>query len=156
MSEASIGGKPFDIDSRETIDTTRQIGGGGLKMPSSSSFVEGDGKSDWAKFEFMIKERIKARKGRLVRSQNKIIIAILEACRTPSVEHWIMIKARLGYQTFWFHTSHLLSEGMMEVSFESEGSGNKGRRARTLYSITESGLRLLERLKSMEMHESII
>lgn len=96
---------------------------------------------NWSKFDLLIKNRLRSRKGRTVRSQDTIQMAILEACRSPSVEHWIMIKARLGYETFWSHTTKLLREGMMNRLVE------KGR-GRTLYSITEKGLRLLERLKS--------
>ncbi|MHB1867584.1 MAG: hypothetical protein ACYCPP_01410, partial [Nitrososphaerales archaeon] len=43
-------------------------------------------------FRYVSKRRRKA-----VRSQQSILIAILEACRTPTVQHWIMVKARLGY-----------------------------------------------------------
>ncbi|MGI0078912.1 MAG: winged helix-turn-helix domain-containing protein [Nitrososphaerales archaeon] len=98
---------------------------------------------NWSKFDLLIKNRLRSRKGRTVRSQDTIQMAILEACRSPSVEHWIMIKARLGYETFWSHTTKLLREGMMNRLVE------KGR-GRTLYSITENGLALLERLKSNE------
>lgn len=98
---------------------------------------------NWSKFDLLIKNRLRSRKGRTVRSQDTIQIAILEACRTPSVEHWIMIKARLGYETFWSHTSRLLREGMMNRLVENG-------RGRTLYSTTEKGLRLLDTLKSKE------
>ena len=78
-----------------------------------------------------------------MRSKDTIQIAILEACKTPSVEHWIMIKARLGYETFWSHTSRLLKDGMMSCLTESG-------RGRTLYSVTDKGLRFLEKLKSQQ------
>ena len=110
-------------------------------ISSRASRIAGFDKVNWSKFDLLIKNRLRSRKGRTVRSQNTIQMAILEACRSPSVEHWIMIKARLGYETFWSHTTQLLKEGMMDRLVE------KGR-GRTLYSITEKGLRLLERLKS--------
>jgi predicted transcriptional regulator len=77
------------------------------------------------------------RRRRVVRSQDKIIVAILEACRTPSVQHWIMVKARLGYDTFWKHMNELVSLGMMTT----QNDGHK-----TLYSINEKGLLLLREL----------
>lgn len=78
------------------------------------------------------------RKRHMVRSQNTIIVAILEACRTPTVQHWIMVKARLGYDTFWKHMNALLSRDMMNMV-------NDGHR--TLYSINERGLNLLRELE---------
>ncbi|MGI0090106.1 MAG: hypothetical protein ACREBS_00210, partial [Nitrososphaerales archaeon] len=33
------------------------------------------------------------RRRRVVRSQKLILVAILEACRSPTVQHWIMVKA---------------------------------------------------------------
>ena len=68
-----------------------------------------------------------------------IIVAILDACRTPSVQHWIMVKARLGYDTFWMHMNELVSLGMMNTL--SEGS-------KTLYSINEKGLNMLQELEN--------
>ena len=73
----------------------------------------------------------------MVRSQETIVVAILEACRTPTVQHWIMVQARLGYDTFWKHMNALLSRGMM--SAVSDGH-------HTLYSINEKGLNLLHTL----------
>lgn len=102
-----------------------------------------NGRINWSKFDIMIKNRLRARKGRTVRSQDSIQIAILEACRSPSVEHWIMIKARLGYETFWAHTSKLLRDGMVNRLVENG-------RGRTLYSITEKGLVKLESLKATD------
>jgi len=66
-----------------------------------------------------------------------ILVAILEACRTPTVQHWIMVKARLGYDTFRKHMNELVSLGMMNTLDE----GNK-----TLYSLSERGLTLLQQL----------
>ena len=81
---------------------------------------------------------VQARPKRAVRSQNAIVLAILEACRTPSVQHWIMVKARLGYDTFWTHMNNLLLMGMMETTRD----GNK-----TLYRINAKGIKLLEKLE---------
>src|SRR5579872_1465287 len=77
------------------------------------------------------------RRRREVRSQQVILVAILEACRTPTVQHWIMVKARLGYDTFRKHMNQLVSLGMMNTLDE----GNK-----TLYSLSERGLSLLQQL----------
>lgn len=77
------------------------------------------------------------RRRREVRSQQVIQLAILEACRTPTVQHWIMVKARLGYDTFRKHMNELVSLGMMNTLTE----GNK-----TLYSLSERGLSLLQQL----------
>lgn len=74
-----------------------------------------------------------------MRSQKSITTAILEACRTPTVQHWIMVKARLGYDTFWKHMNSLVSSGMMNTMIE----GHK-----TLYSINEKGLTFLQELES--------
>lgn len=79
------------------------------------------------------------KKRRVIRSQPAILAAILEACRTPCVQHWIMVKARLGYDTFWKHMNQLVSTGMMNTF--SEGS-------KTLYSLNERGLMLLQELES--------
>ena len=76
---------------------------------------------------------------RAVRTQNAIELAILEACRTPLVQHWIMVKARLGYETFWTHMSKLLSMGMMDEMNE----GNK-----TFYRVSPKGLELLSQLNN--------
>jgi len=78
-----------------------------------------------------------SRRRREVRSQEVIVAAILEACRTPTVQHWIMVKARLGYDTFQKHMDQLISLGMMNTLSE----GNK-----TLYSLSERGLSLLQQL----------
>jgi predicted transcriptional regulator len=102
--------------------------------------------SDYSSFDRLLQTRMKSRRGRKVRPKSKIVIAILEACRTPSVEHWIMIKARLGYETFWSHMSRLLSEGKM-ISITDQDT-SKGSRARTYYTVTGEGLRYLEKLKS--------
>lgn len=78
------------------------------------------------------------RRKRVIRPQKEIVSAILDACRTPSVQHWIMVKARLGYDTFWKHMNELVSLGMMETVSD----GNK-----TMYSINEKGLNLLQTLQ---------
>ena len=72
---------------------------------------------------------------RTVRSTESILVAILEASRTPTVQHWIMVKARLGYDTFWKHMDTLVSKGMMDT--RSDGY-------KTLYSINQKGLEYLE------------
>ena len=51
------------------------------------------------------------RRKRVIRPQRLIVTAILDACRTPSVQHWIMVKARLGYDTFWKHMNELSIAG---------------------------------------------
>jgi predicted transcriptional regulator len=84
-------------------------------------------------FDFLMHNR----RRREVRSQEVILVAILEACRTPTVQHWIMVKARLGYDTFRKHMNELVSLGMMNTLDE----GNK-----TLYSLSERGLTLLQQL----------
>jgi len=108
-------------------------------------------RSDYSMFDAFLRTRMKSRRGRKVRPKTKIVIAILEACRTPSVEHWIMIKARLGYETFWSHMSRLLAEGKMVSLTEQDNS--KGARARTYYTVTGEGLRYLEKLKSAQPEE---
>lgn len=52
-----------------------------------------------------------------------------------------MVKARLGYDTFWKHMNYLLAEGYVEE--RDEGS-------RTLYQTNASGLELLEKLSTIE------
>jgi predicted transcriptional regulator len=89
--------------------------------------------STFVSFDVLIHHR----KRREVRSQEVIMVAILEACRTPTVQHWIMVKARLGYDTFRKHMNELVSLGMMNTLDE----GNK-----TLYSLSERGLSLLQQL----------
>jgi predicted transcriptional regulator len=95
----------------------------------------------------LIQLRMRSRKGRKIRPRNKILIAILEACRTPSVEHWIMIKARLGYETFWMHTNRLIEEGKMMCSFGDQRQGSK---SKTYYSITKDGLIMLDQLREKQ------
>jgi len=77
---------------------------------------------------------------RAVRSQMEIEASILESCRSPNVQHWIMVKARLGYDTFWKHMNNLLTTGLMDE--RNEGS-------RTLYQTNAKGLELLERLSGI-------
>jgi len=74
-----------------------------------------------------------------VRSHSAILRAILEACRTPTVQHWIMVRARLGYETFWHHMSDLISRGMMDTIHDG---------SKTLYKVNARGLDLLEKLES--------
>jgi predicted transcriptional regulator len=78
------------------------------------------------------------RRRRAVRPQRLIVKAILEACRTPTVQHWIMVKARLGYDTFWKHMSTLVSNGMMETTYDGY---------KTLYSINQKGIIFLQELE---------
>ena len=101
----------------------------------------------YARIDSLIQMRMRSRKGRKIRPRSKILIAILEACRTPSVEHWIMIKARLGYETFWKHMNSLLEEGKMICSFGDQKQGGK---SKTYYSVTEDGLLMLERLQEKQ------
>jgi predicted transcriptional regulator len=68
-------------------------------------------------------------------------MAILEACRTPTVQHWIMVKARLGYDTFWKHMNMLVTAGMMETS-------NDG--YKTLYYVNQKGLAFLDELEASQ------
>jgi len=103
-----------------------------LEIPQTSNRREGFENFD---------ELIQHRRRRVVRSQDKILAAILDACRTPTVQHWIMVKARLGYDTFWKHMNELVSLGMMNTLNE----GHK-----TLYSINERGLSLLQQLGTPE------
>ena len=58
------------------------------------------------------------------------------------MQHWIMVKARLGYDTFWKHMNELVSLGMMNTL--NDGS-------KTLYSINEKGLNLLQELQNIQM-----
>jgi predicted transcriptional regulator len=95
-------------------------------------------------FDSLIQSRMRSRKGRKIRARSTILIEILEACRTPSIEHWIMIKARLGYETFWNHMNRLLGEGKMICS---QISNNRGGKSVAYYSITPDGLNMLEKLR---------
>jgi predicted transcriptional regulator len=85
---------------------------------------------------------VQKRRRRAVRSQRSIQLAILEACRTPTVQHWIMVKARLGYDTFWKHMNILASSGMIVTS--SDGY-------KTLYSVNQKGLVFLEELETTQV-----
>jgi predicted transcriptional regulator len=76
-----------------------------------------------------------------VRSQSEIEASILESCRTPNVQHWVMVKARLGYDTFWKHMNLLLSSGLMDE--RNDGS-------KTLYQTSAKGLEMLEKLSNLE------
>ncbi|HYB04762.1 MAG TPA: winged helix-turn-helix domain-containing protein [Nitrososphaerales archaeon] len=104
---------------------------------------------DYPAFTFDSLERVPlpslpAKRGqrRAVRSQEEIEASILESCRTPNVQHWIMVKARLGYDTFWKHMNDLLATGLMDE--RNEGS-------RTLYQTNAKGLELLEKLTEIEV-----
>jgi len=74
------------------------------------------------------------------RSQSSILTAILEACRTPNVQHWIMVKARVGNYTFWHHMNRLISQGMMETIHDEEN--------RMLFRISAKGINYLEKLET--------
>ena len=87
-------------------------------------------------FRYASKRRRKA-----VRSQQSILIAILEACRTPTVQHWIMVKARLGYDTLWKHMNMFVSKDMMDMRTDGY---------KTLYSVNEKGLAFLQELESSQ------
>jgi predicted transcriptional regulator len=103
----------------------------------------------YSSFDSLIQMRMRSRKGRKIRPRNKILIAILEACRTPSVEHWIMIKARLGYETFWMHVTRLLNEGKVALFRNEDGVGAG---SKTYYTLTSDGLQMLEKLKSEQQN----
>lgn len=95
--------------------------------------------SGFAPFSSDFEVLMHSRRRHVVRSQNTIVMAILEACRTPTVQHWIMVKARLGYDTFWKHMNSLITLGMMNTL-------NDGHR--TLYSVNEKGLNFLRELET--------
>jgi predicted transcriptional regulator len=97
-----------------------------------------------ANFDSLIQSRMRSRKGRKIRPRSTILIEILEACRTPAIEHWIMIKARLGYETFWNHMNRLLEEGKMICSQISQNPRGK---SVAYYSLTPDGLQMLEKLR---------
>jgi predicted transcriptional regulator len=102
---------------------------------SESTSTDSEGHSPRA--DFATSAMLRRRRPRVVRSQTMIVRAILEACRSPSAQHWIMIKAKLGYETFWMHIKTLLAQGLLKE--EKDGH-------RLLYSITESGLACLRQL----------
>ena len=54
-----------------------------------------------------------------------------------------MVKARLGYDTFWKHMNNLVSLGLMNAV----NDGHK-----TLYSINEKGISLLKQIESSEQY----
>jgi predicted transcriptional regulator len=80
---------------------------------------------------------VRGRRKRPLRTQNAIVTAILEACRTPTPQHWIMVKARIGFGTFQSHMQKLIEKGIVETSFE-EG--------RLLYRVNSKGFRFLNSL----------
>jgi predicted transcriptional regulator len=88
---------------------------------------------------FNLDNLVHQKKKRVIRPRRMIVAAILDACRTPTVQHWIMVRARLGYDTFWKHMNDLVSRGMMNIV--SEGS-------KTLYSVSDKGLSLLRELEN--------
>lgn len=101
--------------------------------------------SQYSDLDMLIQQRMRSRIGRKVRPRNRILMAILEACRTPSVEHRIMINARVGYPAFCNYTDQLIKEGKMTCSkIDDEG----GKRPRIYYTLTREGLKKLEELKS--------
>jgi predicted transcriptional regulator len=101
--------------------------------------------SQYPNLDALIQLRMRSRKGRKIRSRNRILYEILEACHSPAVEHWIMIKARVGYQSFIRHMDRLLNEG--KVSSSRTGD-ERGRRSTTYYTLTKEGLQMLEELRS--------
>lgn len=103
--------------------------------------------SQYSTLESLIRLRMRSRKGRKIRNRNTILKDILEACRSPAVEHWIMIKARVGYQSFSKYSERLLNEGKVVSSRTVE---ENGRRSRTYYTLTREGLEMLEELRSEE------
>jgi predicted transcriptional regulator len=102
-------------------------------------------RTDYSNLDTLIQLRMRSRKGRRIRSRNRILCEILDACHTPAVEHWIMIKARVGYQSFVKHMDRLLSEGKIS---SSRSGDEHGRRSTTYYTLTNEGLQMLEKLKS--------
>ena len=65
----------------------------------------------------------------------------MNACRTPTVQHWIMVKARLGYDTFWKHMNKLISMGVMDETIEG---------SKTLYRVNARGLEMLNQLPTSD------
>jgi DNA-binding PadR family transcriptional regulator len=60
-----------------------------------------------------------------------------------------MIKARLGYETFWTHMNRLLDEGKMICSFVGDQTHGGGK-SKAYYSITKDGLLMLDELRHDE------
>lgn len=104
-------------------------------------------------FSSLVQTRMRSRKGRKIRPRKRILIEILEACRTPAIEHWIMIKARLGYETFWTHMNNLLKGGKMICSV---GDRKRGTKPVTYYTITQEGLQMLENLKEKQDNSKLM
>ena len=100
--------------------------------------------SDYSNLDNLIHLRMRSRRGRKIRSRSRILMEILEACRSPAVEHWIMIKARVGYEGFCKYTDKLMQEGMVISSRTEE---RPGARPKTYYSLTKEGLQKLEKLR---------
>jgi len=108
-------------------------------VQSPSNLFQNNTMNEWQKqtsLETLLLKRRSAR--RAIRSHDEIETAILDSCRTPTVQHWIMVKARLGYDTFWKHMDILLTSGLMEETFDG---------SKTLYRTNAKGLDLLGRLQ---------
>jgi predicted transcriptional regulator len=97
------------------------------------------GLSTWS-HESLVPLTARRNQRKAVRSQIEIEASILESCRTANVQHWVMVKARLGYDTFWKHMNYLLSNGLMDERFEG---------SRTLYQTSTRGLELLAKLSGI-------
>jgi predicted transcriptional regulator len=109
-----------------------------IESASSDLFLN-NGLNEWQKQTSLETLLIKKRSfRRAIRSQDEIETAILDTCRTPTVQHWIMVKARLGYDTFWKHMNLLLNSGLMDETFDG---------SKTLYQTNAKGLDLLGRLQ---------
>lgn len=127
--------QPFDKES--ALDEALQS-----RIGLSAELVDSHPSPD---LDTLIHLRMRSRKGRKIRTRNRILMEILEACRSPAVEHWIMIKARVGYQSFVKYIDRLLSEGKVTSSRAGE---ENGRRSKTYYTLTKEGLQMLEELRS--------
>ncbi len=93
--------------------------------------------SSCSQFAAIVETPRRGRK-RFVRSQRMIVKAILEACRVPSPQHVIMMKAKLGYETFWMHVGTMLAQGLLKEEKDDQ--------RRSIYSITDIGLASLRQL----------
>ena len=105
-----------------------------IASESMGSYIDGLGFSPRST-DLLVHPRCKTAK----RSQSSIQTAILEACRTPNIQSWIMVKARLGNISFWHHMDSFISQGMIEMREE---------RSRTLYGISAKGINHLEQLET--------
>jgi hypothetical protein len=67
----------------------------------SNDFFLNNRLSEWQKQPYVGTLSSRRKSGRrTIRSQDEIEAAILDSCRTPIVQHWIMVKARLGLILF--------------------------------------------------------